>query len=84
MAKPQALKADPDRYPNLKRNPALERALRIQQAIAQGRPRDEAVHLAEQAMGPRAPRMTTARPAKKTTKAGAQASARPKRKPAKR
>lgn len=51
----QVLRADPERFPNLRSNPALERALRIQQALAQGRPRDEAVRLAEQAMGPRAP-----------------------------
>ena len=58
----QVLRADPERYPNLKRNPALERALRIQQALAQGRPRDEAVQLAEEAMGPRAPAMMRSRP----------------------
>jgi hypothetical protein len=81
MAKPppQALRVDAERYPNLKRNPALERALRIQQALAQGRPRDEAVRLAELAMGTRAPRMSTARPDKQSSKAGAKATPRPAR-----
>lgn len=48
-----ALRVDPEKYPNLPANPSLERALRIRQALDQGRPRDEAVALAEQAMGPR-------------------------------
>lgn len=60
--KPPALKADPQKYPGLAKNPALERALRIQQALDAGKPRDEAVRLAEQAMGRRAPHMSTARP----------------------
>lgn len=61
-AKAQALKADPEKYPGLAKNPALERALRIQQALDAGKPRDEAVRLAEDAMGKRAPHMSTARP----------------------
>jgi hypothetical protein len=55
------LRVDPEKYPNLPANPSLERALRIRQALDQGRPRDEAVALAEQAMGPRGHR-TPARP----------------------
>lgn len=61
--KPQPLRVDPEKYPHVERNPALERALRIRQALDQGKPRDEAVRLAEQAMGPRAPVMQRARPA---------------------
>lgn len=60
--KPQVLKADPEKYPGLGKNPALERALRIQQALDAGKPRDEAVRLANEAMGKRAPAMSTARP----------------------
>lgn len=77
----QVLKADPERYPGLAKNPALERALRIQQALAQGRPRDEAVGLAEQAMGRRAPRMSTARPAANAGNPRKASKARPTRKP---
>lgn len=60
--KAPALKVDPEKYPGLAKNPALERALRIRQALDAGKPRDEAVRLAEQAMGKRAPVMSTARP----------------------
>lgn len=56
-----SLAVDAAKYPNLAANPALERALRIRQALGKGKPRDEAVRLAEQAMGPRAP-ATMARP----------------------
>jgi hypothetical protein len=59
--KPPALRVDAGKFPNLPANPSLERALRIRQALDQGRPRDEAVALAEQAMGPRGHR-TPARP----------------------
>lgn len=52
------LSVDPEKFPNLSRNPALERALRIRQALQKGRPREEAVALAEQAMGPRGGRAT--------------------------
>ena len=64
MPKPKAqvLRVDPEKYPGLAKNPALERALRIQQALDAGKPREEAVALAEQAMGRRAPTMSTARP----------------------
>jgi hypothetical protein len=48
-----ALKVDPAKYPNLAANPSLERALRIRQALGQGLPREQAVALADQAMGPR-------------------------------
>lgn len=60
--KPQVLRVDPEKYPGLAKNPALERALRIQQALDAGKPRDEAVALAVQAMGRRAPVMGQARP----------------------
>jgi hypothetical protein len=49
--RPPALSVDPQKYPNLSINPALERALRIRQELQKGRPRDEAVALADQAMG---------------------------------
>ena len=62
MAKAQVLKADPQKYPGLAKNPALERALRIQQALGVGKSREEAVALAEQAMGRRAPKMSVRRP----------------------
>ena len=61
--KPQVLKADPEKYPGLAKNPALERALRIQQALDAGKSREEAVAIAEAAMGKRAPKMSATRPA---------------------
>lgn len=61
--RPPALSVDPEKYPRLGSNPALERALRIRQAMDKGMPRDEAVALAAQAMGPRAPVMMRSRPA---------------------
>ncbi len=60
--KAQALKADPEKYPGLAKNPALERALRIQQALDAGKTREEAVAIAEAAMGKRAPKMSATRP----------------------
>ena len=45
------LKVDPEKYPNLKVNPSLERALRIRQELEKGRPREEAIALADEAMG---------------------------------
>jgi len=60
--KVQVLKADPEKYPGLTKNPALERALRIQQAMEAGKPREEAIAMAEQAMGKRAPKMSSTRP----------------------
>ena len=75
------LRVDEARFPNLKANPALERALRIRQALDQGRPRDEAVRLAEQAMGPRAPHMMHSPGGRPQS---SHAKARPKRKAAKR
>lgn len=51
--KPPVLRVDAEKYPNLPANPSLERALRIRQALDQGKPRDEAVRLADLAMGPR-------------------------------
>lgn len=60
--KPKALRVDAEKYPGLAKNPALERALRIRQALEAGRPREEAVAAAEQAMGRRAPIMGHARP----------------------
>jgi hypothetical protein len=53
-ARAAPLRVDPEKYPNVSTNPGLERALRIRQALDQGRPRDEAVRLADEAMG-RAP-----------------------------
>ena len=49
--RPAPLRVDPEKYPNVSKNPGLERALRIRQALDQGRPRDEAVQLADEAMG---------------------------------
>lgn len=87
-----ALAVDAAKYPNLAAHPGLERALRIRQALDKGKPRDEAVRLAEQAMGPRAPAMMASRPAagSKSRTSGASAGskplgakfARPKRTPA--
>jgi hypothetical protein len=48
---PPVLRVDAEKYPNLRANPALERALRIRQEIEKGRPREEAVALADEAMG---------------------------------
>lgn len=50
--RPPPLRADPEKYPNLAINPSLERALRIRQELEKGKPRDEAVALADLAMGP--------------------------------
>ena len=61
--KPAPLRVDAEKYPGLQKNPALERALRIRQALDAGKPREEAVALAEQAMGRRAPIMGHARKA---------------------
>jgi hypothetical protein len=61
-AKPAPLRVDAGKYPGLQKNPALERALRIRQALEAGKPREEAVAAAEQAMGRRAPAMGHARP----------------------
>lgn len=52
---PAPLKVDAERFPHVERNPGLERALRIRQALDKGMPRDEAVRLADDAMGPRSP-----------------------------
>jgi hypothetical protein len=60
-----ALRVDPEKYPNLAANPSLERALRIRQALDQGKPRDEAVALADAAIGRRAGHGPKARPARK-------------------
>ena len=79
-----ALTVDPEKYPHLEANPALERALRIRQALDKGKPRDEAVMLAEQAMGPRAPAMMRSRPASPRGKAPAQGRKPAKARPAKR
>jgi hypothetical protein len=57
--RPPRLDVDAERFPKLERHPGLERALRIRQALLKGLPRDEAVQLAEQAMGPRAPHMAS-------------------------
>ncbi len=59
---PPLLKVDAEKYPGLKKNPGLERALRIQQALNQGKPRDEAVRLAELGMGQRVPQSAYGRP----------------------
>ena len=48
---PPALRVDPETYPNLKANPPLERALRIRQALDQGMAREEALRVADEAMG---------------------------------
>jgi len=50
-----SLRVDPEKYPNLRINPSLERALRIRQELEKGRPREEAVALADAAMGRSAP-----------------------------
>ena len=46
-----SLRVDPEKYPNLSINPGLERALRIRQELGKGKPREEAVALADAAMG---------------------------------
>ena len=48
--RPPSLRVDPAKYPNLTINPSLERALRIRQELEKGRPREEAVALADAAM----------------------------------
>lgn len=58
-------RVDPEKYPNLPANPSLERALRIRQALDQGKPRDEAVALADAALGPRGGPGPKARPTRK-------------------
>ena len=80
--RPSVLAVDPEKYPGLEGNPSLERALRIRQALDKGKPREEAVALAEQAMGPRAPAMMRSRPASAAAKGAARkpAKARPGRK----
>jgi hypothetical protein len=63
VLKAQVLRADPEKYPSLQRNPSLERALRIRQELEHGRPRAEAVALADAAMGRiRAPAKVAERP----------------------
>ena len=65
------LRVDLEKYPNFSRNPSLERALRIRQALDQGRPRDEAVALADAAMGrSSAPKPATGRPKRDAARAG--------------
>lgn len=49
--RPPTLRVDRDKYPGLETNPSLERALRIIQELERGRPREEAVEVAEMAMG---------------------------------
>lgn len=60
------LRVDPEKFPNLPANPSLERALRIRQALDQGKPRDEAVALADAALGPRGGHGPKARPTRKS------------------
>lgn len=60
--RPAPLRVDPEKYPNVSKNPGLERALRIRQALDQGRPRDEAVRLADEAMGRVPAKPSAARP----------------------
>lgn len=84
--RPPALAVDPEKYPGLESNPSLERALRIRQALDKGKPREEAVALAEQAMGSRAPAMMRSRPSSAAAAKGAArkpAKARPGREAAK-
>jgi hypothetical protein len=57
-----ALRVDPEKYPNLRINPGLERALRIRQELEKGRPRDEAERLADEAMGREPAKPAKARP----------------------
>lgn len=79
------LRVDPEKYPNLPANPGLERALRIRQALDQGRPREEAMAIADLALGPRGRHL----PPAKSRKSGRPASGprpggeaqRPRRKP---
>lgn len=56
------LRVDPEKYPNLRINPGLERALRIRQELEKGRPREEAVRLADEAMGRAGKPRATGRP----------------------
>ena len=63
-SRPLRLKEDPERFPGLRKHPELERALRIHHAMLLGHPRDEAIALADQAMGPRALHLAQAAPGK--------------------
>lgn len=57
--RPPSLQVDAEKYPNLATNPPLERALRIRQELEKGRPREEAVALADAAMGRKPPAPAT-------------------------
>lgn len=91
MGRPAALKVDPERYPHVEKNPGLERALRIRQALDKGLPRDEAVLLADDAMGPRSPvghamqpepkRRPSSMQGRNRVKAGRAATSPPRRRP---
>jgi hypothetical protein len=71
------LRVDPEKYPNLRINPGLERALRIRQELEKGRPREEAVALADAAMGraPSKPAAGRPRPAGRAAKVAERAKA---------
>jgi hypothetical protein len=77
------LRVDREKYPGLETNPSLERALRIIQELERGRPREEAVEVAEMAMGAsKARKVPAAKPAGRPRahgKAGKVASAPKKR-----
>ncbi|MHB1261842.1 MAG: hypothetical protein ACYC2H_09030 [Thermoplasmatota archaeon] len=73
--RPPSLRVDPAKYPNLAINPSLERALRIRQELEKGRPREEAVALADAAMG-RSKRPSPSRPkARRSAKVAGRAKA---------
>lgn len=76
------LRVDPEKYPNLRINPGLERALRIRQELEKGRPREEAVALADAAMGRSTPKPAAGRP--KAAGRSAKVAGRSKAHPAKR
>lgn len=64
------LRVDPEKYPNFSMNPSLERALRIRQELEKGRPREEAVALADAAMGRSPAKATPQRPKRGAAPAG--------------
>lgn len=79
--KQAALRVDGEKFPSLTKNPSLEFALRIRQALAAGKVRDEAVAMAREAMGQRAPGVTAVwtkpsdRPSKEPNATGRRATA---------
>ncbi|MEA3144522.1 MAG: hypothetical protein QOG31_1846 [Thermoplasmata archaeon] len=73
---------DPEKYPNLKANRALERALLIQRALAMGVPREQALRDADEHLAGTAGKAPAQFPAKRPARAaGAKPTARTPAKP---